>query len=170
MIYLPLTLRDGSPGQYHNCSSGSGVVLIWVKLTNAEFRDHFVYAPSQWEMALQCNAISHWLGAYTEWSLWTTTKNRKVWIVSTLLQACCMTELTVQAKLFLVTQGKESILTELPCLISKTFLLNWHDYFFLSRMTTLFILELSIYVLFKHVLGLFHLKTYPFYVEIQFLW
>ena len=32
-------------------------------------RDHSVYAPSQWEMALQCNAISHWLDAYTEWSL-----------------------------------------------------------------------------------------------------
>ena len=33
------------------------------------FRDHSVYGPSQWEMALQCNAISHWLGAYTECSL-----------------------------------------------------------------------------------------------------
>ena len=26
-------------------------------------RDHFVYAPSQWEMALHCNTISHSLGA-----------------------------------------------------------------------------------------------------------
>ena len=33
------------------------------------FWDHSVYAPSQWEMVLQCNAISHWLGAYTEWRL-----------------------------------------------------------------------------------------------------
>ena len=33
------------------------------------FRDHSVYAPCQWGMALQCNAIAHWLGAYTEWSL-----------------------------------------------------------------------------------------------------
>ena len=33
------------------------------------YRDHSVYAPSQWEMALHCNAISHWFGAYTEWSL-----------------------------------------------------------------------------------------------------
>ena len=32
-------------------------------------RDHSVYVPSQWEMALQYNAIAHWLGAYTEWSL-----------------------------------------------------------------------------------------------------
>ena len=28
----------------------------------------FCSAPSQWEMALHCNAIYHWLGAYTEWS------------------------------------------------------------------------------------------------------
>ena len=26
-----------------------------------------MFAPSQWEMALHCNAISHWLSAYTEW-------------------------------------------------------------------------------------------------------
>ena len=32
-------------------------------------RDHSMYAPSQWEMALHCNAISHWLCAYTQWSL-----------------------------------------------------------------------------------------------------
>ena len=31
--------------------------------------DHFVYAPSQWETALQCNTVSHWLGAFTKWSL-----------------------------------------------------------------------------------------------------
>ena len=30
---------------------------------------HFVFAPSQWETTLQCNVVSHWLGAYTEWSL-----------------------------------------------------------------------------------------------------
>ena len=32
-------------------------------------RIHFVYAPSQWEATLQCNVISHWLGAYTDQSL-----------------------------------------------------------------------------------------------------
>ena len=31
--------------------------------------DHSVYVPSQWETALQCNGVSHWLGAYIEWSL-----------------------------------------------------------------------------------------------------
>ena len=29
-------------------------------------RDHFLYASSQWELALHCNAVTHWLGAYTE--------------------------------------------------------------------------------------------------------
>ena len=34
-----------------------------------KLKDHSVYVPWQWETALQCNAVSHWLGAYTEWSL-----------------------------------------------------------------------------------------------------
>ena len=32
-------------------------------------RDHFLYAPSQSETTLRCNAVSHWLSAYTTWSL-----------------------------------------------------------------------------------------------------
>ena len=32
-------------------------------------RDLPVYASSQWETALQCNAVSHWLDAYTKWPL-----------------------------------------------------------------------------------------------------
>ena len=39
-------------------------------------RDHSVYEPSQWETALHCNAVSLWLGTYTEWSLgfWATSQ------------------------------------------------------------------------------------------------
>ena len=42
-------------------------------------RDHFLYAPSQWETTLQSNVVSHWLGAYTndpcqcenvKWGFW----------------------------------------------------------------------------------------------------
>ena len=33
------------------------------------YRDHFLYAPSQLEIAIHCNAGSHPLGAYTEWSM-----------------------------------------------------------------------------------------------------
>ena len=29
----------------------------------------FVNAPSQWKRMLHCNVVSHWLGAYTNWSL-----------------------------------------------------------------------------------------------------
>ena len=32
-------------------------------------RIFFVYAPSQWETTLQYNVVSHWLGAFTKWSL-----------------------------------------------------------------------------------------------------
>ena len=32
-------------------------------------RDHFAYAPSQWETTLYCNVISYWQGAFTELSL-----------------------------------------------------------------------------------------------------
>ena len=32
-------------------------------------RDHFVNLPNQREMKLHCNVVSHWLGAYTKWSL-----------------------------------------------------------------------------------------------------
>ena len=33
------------------------------------YRDRFVYAPNQWETTLQCNLVSHWLGAYPDYSL-----------------------------------------------------------------------------------------------------
>ena len=32
-------------------------------------RNHSVYAPSQWESALNCKAVFHCLGPYTGWSL-----------------------------------------------------------------------------------------------------
>ena len=32
-------------------------------------RDHFVYAANQWETTSHCNVVSHWLEAYTKWSL-----------------------------------------------------------------------------------------------------
>ena len=34
--------------------------------------DHFVYVCSQWEMTLHCDVISHWLGTYTKWSLYSS--------------------------------------------------------------------------------------------------
>ena len=43
------------------------IQLLWNRFQTC--RDHFVYAPSQWETALHCNMISYWLGAFTKWSL-----------------------------------------------------------------------------------------------------
>ena len=48
---------------------------IWKSRADSRF------APSQWEMALLCNDVSHWLGASLEsaledcWHHWLTTKN-----------------------------------------------------------------------------------------------
>ena len=47
------------------------LVGIHLKAWDAELgcKDHFDYVPSQLKMTLQWNVISHWLGAYTKWSL-----------------------------------------------------------------------------------------------------
>ena len=50
-------------------SAGVLVVLVLDRYSHVTSRDHFVNAPSQWEMTLHCNLVSHWLGAYTKWSL-----------------------------------------------------------------------------------------------------
>ena len=36
---------------------------IYLFMTSSWQRDHFAYAPSQWETRLQRNVVSHWLGA-----------------------------------------------------------------------------------------------------------
>ena len=49
------------------------ILWVWEKaaIQLSEYdRDYFVYAPNQWEMTLQCNVVSHWLGAYTKRSLY----------------------------------------------------------------------------------------------------
>ena len=47
-------------------SSQPGVALLSVR---PHLQISFVYAPSQWEMLLQCNIVSYWLSRCTEWSL-----------------------------------------------------------------------------------------------------
>ena len=42
---------------------------IWKHGTENKLANHFVYAPSQWEMTLQYNSVYHWLGVCTKWSL-----------------------------------------------------------------------------------------------------
>ena len=41
----------------------------WVNSEIRSFRGHFLHVPSQWETMLHCNIVSHWLVAYTKWSL-----------------------------------------------------------------------------------------------------
>ena len=95
-------------------------------------RDHSVYAPSQWEMALHCNAISHWLGAYTRWSLLAYLKfcrkhfqlylhDRKliyfVWNASTFtevsFQGCKLPQFTIG--IGLVPNGQQAIIWTKDC-------------------------------------------------------
>ena len=40
-----------------------------IRFTMIYNRDQCRCAPSQWETSLQCNDVSHWLGAYLHWSL-----------------------------------------------------------------------------------------------------
>ena len=42
-------------------------VLMDIGMTIAGI--NFVYTPIQWEMMVQCNVVSHWLGAFTKLSL-----------------------------------------------------------------------------------------------------
>ena len=52
------------------------MTLTWIFIMTGPFkkRDHFVYAPSQWETTLQCNVVSHWMGTYSKWSLYQASK------------------------------------------------------------------------------------------------
>ena len=41
----------------------AGFKILWLN------QGSFQHVPNQWETTLHCNIISHWLGAYTKWSL-----------------------------------------------------------------------------------------------------
>ena len=74
--------------QHHDCLSpvkvrekdisysDIGLILLECSHCNTS-RNQSRHAPSQWETSLQCNDVSHWLGAYLNWSLhqkcWSTT-------------------------------------------------------------------------------------------------
>ena len=50
---------------------------VYNKHLGSECRDQSVHAPSQWETTLHCKVVSHWLSAYTKWSLKVL---KKTWI------------------------------------------------------------------------------------------
>ena len=43
--------------------------LMQLSITATNYRADFMFAPSQWETALLCNDVSHWLGASLEFTL-----------------------------------------------------------------------------------------------------
>ena len=43
--------------------------MSWQNIFLSFSRDLSVYGLSQWETTFHCNVVSHWLSAYTEWSL-----------------------------------------------------------------------------------------------------
>ena len=49
---------------------------------------HFDYAPSQWETTLLCNVVSHWLGAYTDWSLLRHSQSKPILLTCRDLPHC----------------------------------------------------------------------------------
>ena len=77
MVLFDGPVVSGCPPLNEGSHDGSYIMItimcetgIWENVMICQWpRDNSEYAPSQWEMALQCNAISYWLDAYTEWSL-----------------------------------------------------------------------------------------------------
>ena len=70
----------------------------------------FVYAPSQWEMALQCNAVSHWLGAYTGCSRSRGTLGPQIWGITVIWQSSlgiwvCANEVVSRSHLNVLLNG-----------------------------------------------------------------
>ena len=65
----------------HHALSEPEMASYWSVCTKALTTsiDHSVYAPSQWETALHCNAVSHWLGVCTKWSLNKKTNQALLW-------------------------------------------------------------------------------------------
>ena len=67
-IFIKYSLTSSARRQSWHSAIDQHIVLYCIICWDIT-KDHSVYVPSQWEMALHCKAISHWLGAYTEWSL-----------------------------------------------------------------------------------------------------
>ena len=73
-VYIEMALGS----LFQNCLNTLGVIIMMCNITLyciqycsawGRTRDQSVYVPSQWEMTLHCNVVSHWLGAYTKLSL-----------------------------------------------------------------------------------------------------
>ena len=70
---VPGIILGMRPANERQCYIVTSALIGWVQT-------HFGYAPSQWETTLHWNAGSHWLGAYTKWSLLYSNCNGKRWV------------------------------------------------------------------------------------------
>ena len=76
----------------------------WLYLSNERqwCRADSRFAPSQWETALLCNDVLHWLGASPESALWWVTLNNKAHQVQ---QHCSITVLTLLMRILEYSMG-----------------------------------------------------------------
>ena len=71
-VSRPSCLYNGNESQYMHLERQFYIEQVLGYKTSWQYdllRDKSRYAPTQWEMLLHCNDISHWLGAYLDWSL-----------------------------------------------------------------------------------------------------
>ena len=102
---------------------------------------YFVYM-SQWGMVLHCNAISHWLGAYTEWSMsyiWKSSKQKHYSDVTLL-------------------RHLKSLATQLSTVCSPT--KRPHYWPFVKRIHLWPVMWKALYVLISSGVSIFHIKKF----------
>ena len=94
------------------------IALYWTArvISVVYSRDHFVNVVSQWEPTLHCNTVSHWLGAYTEWSLYSTCTEHPL--------ARCYSSSTVcdhYSDVIMGTMVSQIVSAGLECLFNRLF-------------------------------------------------
>ena len=78
--HWPFVVGNRRRSNWESVDVGSGEVLVpsannslpeqmLDKFYNSHTQGSFLYAPSQSETTVHCNVVSHWLGAYTKWTL-----------------------------------------------------------------------------------------------------
>ena len=73
LLFKKMHLKMSS-GKWRPFCLGLNMLNIWERLSwcmqpiITPCGDHFVYAPSHWEMTVQCNVVSHWQRSYTKGS------------------------------------------------------------------------------------------------------
>ena len=75
----------GQPREEHTSALASHLSNL-----SSHCRNHSGYELGQWEMMLQCNAVSHWLSPYPEWSLHCHQVSCSTFAKSTHCTAACL--------------------------------------------------------------------------------